>query len=339
MRILLATVLLLMLLLPAACKSSSKAQQSKPPMSKCLADITSIPEMAHLLSSHASEPSSDKAFDGMEIALTINGMISSSADPDSNEDDLCYTENNPENFKKLLDALRENQMPATVDFVVGRYMDLALQQEWLRSGNLIGNMTYGSLKAPHWSAADFIADIERGEQALAPLLQKFPQKQKYFRYPRMKLNQEYQPRTQIKAYLDQRGYQEVPVTIDAKDYKFDQIYCSARARGDTSCANYIKEEFKRLLRDTTLRARAFAKRIAGYEPKQILMFEADQFTCDNLGEILRWYKLQGVRFIALDEALCDPIYTRTGKDGETIATIIYRHVKHEQRGSTERSDQ
>jgi peptidoglycan/xylan/chitin deacetylase (PgdA/CDA1 family) len=328
---------MLLLLLSAACKLSGKAQQSKPPMSKCLDDISTIAEMANLLNARGNEPNPDRAFDGMEIALTINGMISSSADPDSNQDDLCYTENNPENLKKLIDALKKNQMPPTVDFIVGRYMDPALLQEWLQSGNLIGNMTYGSLKATHWSALDFIADIERGEQALAPLLEKFPQKQKYFRYPRMKPSQENQPRAQIKAHLDRLGLREVPVTIDAKDYKFNQIYCAALARADTSCANYIKEEFKRLLRDTTLRAQAIARKLAGYDPKHILMVEADQFTCDNLDEILRWYKLQGARFIALDEALRDQIYTKLGKDGEVLATAIYKRVKHEQRGSIERS--
>jgi hypothetical protein len=120
-------------------------------MAECLARFKSIPEIAHFQKAASKAPESPvsdgRPLEGMELALTLNGTIASHMDPQADEDDLCYTENTPENFHKLLDALRRTEMPPTVAFVIGRYLDAELQQEWLASGNLLGNMTFNARAA------------------------------------------------------------------------------------------------------------------------------------------------------------------------------------------------
>jgi len=283
---------------------------AKPSASKCREELNAIPEVAALLRSKGkqTDESNSRPLEGMQIALTLNRMVRNKIDPDANADDACFTENTRENFDKLLKALKENQMPQTVDFIVGHTLDRDLQEEWLRGGNLIGNMTYSRWKPKKGTAQEFIENIERNEQALAPLWEKFPQKQKYFRYPGLRLDSDRQKGGLIRAYLKQKGYSEVPATIDAKDGLFSQSYCAAIARGDQDCANFIKASFKSILLDKSTKARAAAKNIAGREIKHVLMLRANQLTCDMLAEILSWYKALGAQFITLDEALSDSFY-------------------------------
>jgi hypothetical protein len=258
----------------------------------------------------------------MEIALTINRMVRSTADPDRDQDDWCYTENARENFDKLLRALKDNGIPPTVDFLAGESLDQGLQEEWLRSGNLIGTLTYKGLSPKKGSAQEFIDTLTRNEQELGPLWSKFQRKQKYFRYPSLKLGMDTQRPREIQAFLKQNGFVEVPATIDSRDEYFSQPYCAALARGDKVCANFVIATFKSMLLDKTLKARAAARKIAGRDVKQILMIQANQLTSDLLDELLRWYKAMGVRFISIDEALSDPFYA-TEDVTNTASQIIW----------------
>jgi len=301
-------------------------------MAECLARFKSIPEMALLLKgrNRLSEVAPDaRPFEGMEVALTLNGMVTSHMDPQADEDDLCYTENTPENFHKLLDALKRNEMPPTVDFTIGRYMDAGLQREWLASGNLLGNMTFDAKGITKGTPESFVEDIDRLDRALSPLMSDSPLARKYFRYPGLKTPQN-ESRGQIQSYLQKAGYVEVPATIYARDDKFNAVYCVALASNQESCLNLTKAYFDSLLLDTTLRARAEARNLSGSDSKQILMMSPNQFTCDNLDAIIRWYRRMGARFISLDVALRDPIYATLGEDGDPIAMSVFRTVKGQQ---------
>ncbi|MEK6325162.1 MAG: polysaccharide deacetylase family protein [Acidobacteriota bacterium] len=303
-------IIALPLLLSAGCSPSKDAHAARPEMTRCQDELSTIPEVvAASIKARGKKPDdADDSVAGMEIALTINRMVHSTVDPDRDQDDWCYTENTRENFEKLLNALKDNGVPPTVDFLAGESLDLGLQEEWLRSGNLIGSLTYKGRSLKKGTAQEFIATLSRNEQELAPLWSKFPRKQKYFRYPSLKLGMDTQRPRETRAFLKQNGFVEVPATIDARGDYFSQPYCAALARGDKVCANFISATFKSMLLDKTQKARAAAQKIAGRDVKQILMIQANQLTSDLLDELLRWYKAMGVRFISIDDALGDPFY-------------------------------
>ena len=300
-------LVLALLFLCASC-SPSKNEAAKPAMTRCQEELNSIPGIAAVSKVRSKHAEDEGALRGMEISLTIDRMVLSKSDPDHDRDDWCYSENTRENFEKLLGALKENGLPPTVDFLSGDSIDQALQQEWLQSGNLIGTTTFAGLSVKKRSAQEFIAALARNEQALAPFWSKSGSKQKYFRYPDLKLGLDAQRPRDVRAYLKQNGYIEVPATINARDERFSQPYCAARARKDDVCANFVAATYKSLLLDETIKSRAAARKIAGREIKHILVIEANQLTCDLLNELLHLYKAMGVRFIPLDQALRDPFY-------------------------------
>ena len=140
-------------------------------MSRCQDELNTIPEVAAAsIKARSKRPDdAEESLAGMEIALTINRMVRSTVDPDRDQDDWCYTENTRENFEKLTNALKDNGIPPTVDFLAGESLDLGLQEEWLRSGNLIGSLTYKGRSPKKGTAQEFIDTLSRNEQELAPL--------------------------------------------------------------------------------------------------------------------------------------------------------------------------
>src|SRR6185503_18173750 len=126
-----AVIFLFSGVLCAGCSTSESTHATKPEMTRCQEAINTIPEVeaASIKARSKRQEDAEGSIQGMEIALTINLMVRSQIEPDRNQDDLCYTENTPENFHKLVNALKENEIPPTVDFLAGQSLDHALQEE------------------------------------------------------------------------------------------------------------------------------------------------------------------------------------------------------------------
>ncbi|HEX5731207.1 MAG TPA: lipopolysaccharide heptosyltransferase II [Blastocatellia bacterium] len=312
------------------CKTSGKAAERKPALTQCMDELNEVPVMAAVLKSRNREREMPaRPLEGMEIALTINGMVRSQGEPEKGEDNWCEAENSPENFEKLVSALKQNDMPPVVAFVAGHQLDQALAATWSKSGNILGNMTYSRKKARKRAAQDFIEDIARNDRLLA-VYGPARGRHNYFRFPYLKPNRDPQTREQVRAYLKKQNYLEVSATIDCQDNRFSQLSCAAAARGDQTCVNLIKAHFKTLLLDKTLKARRAAKKMADREVKHILVIGATQFTCDNLSEIIAWYRGLGARFITLEEAMRDPFHTMTDEKGRLAGRTIIGKVKRQQ---------
>jgi peptidoglycan/xylan/chitin deacetylase (PgdA/CDA1 family) len=329
--ILLLAITLLLTIGATACKQPVRGND-KPPVARCMEDLNNIPELAALKARNkeqTEESASGRPLDGMEIALTLNDQVRSAGDP-NDVDNWCEREDSRENFDHLLAALKAQQMPPVVDFAIGQGMDGQLASDWVASGNRLGLLTYSHKKPNKSSTEEFIADIARNEQAIGPYQPKTPGQPRYFRFPHMKVSLDPEARARIDHYLRDNGYTVAPATIDALDETFNGIYCAAMSRKDDACVNLLKVYFKSLLLDTATKARETARQLAGHDVKQILVFKADQFTCDMLGEILAWLKTTGVRFITLDEALRDPFYKMVDEEGKPVATGLTRTIKHAQ---------
>jgi hypothetical protein len=322
-----AASLLILLLGCAACSQLGGASTQKQSISRCSDELEAIPGLEPLLRQTVRERNIGASFEGLELALTINGAFTAVLGPEEAEDDWCYTDRPADELDRLITALKQHKMPPTVSFVAGRGLDANLMERWLESGNLIGSLTFDRLKSRRYSAAEFIDDISRNTEALGPLWNKDQQSPRYFRYPRLKASSDREARQQISSYLRENRFIEAPGTIDARDWKFAQIYCAAQARGDSVCANYAKQCFFTLLLDTTLKAREAARSESGRDCKQILMLEATRFTSEHLSEIIAWYTRLGARFIALDQALSDPLYAGVEADGEPRAIAVFKRVK------------
>jgi len=291
----------------SACGPQDKPSAASRRFSKCAEELNGIPALAELRKSrNKPDQENQKPFEGMELALTINEMVTSQVD-EKNVDDLCYAQDKRENFDKLIKALSENSMPPTVSFIEGMWLDPALQTDWLKSGNLIGNLTFDRRKAKKSHGQEFVDNIARNDHLLASLWKSFPPRKKFFRYPHFKTADD-RDRELTSEYLKKNGYIEVPVTIESPEEVFGQMYCAALSKGNLECAKLIKANFFSLLLEVASKARAEAREKAGREIKHVLSVRASQLTCDTLGEMLAWFKGLGARFVSIDEALSDRYY-------------------------------
>lgn len=231
-----------------------------------------------------------------EIALTIDDLplVGSNMNTPGNQ------ERATERFMRILQALTQNDVPAT-GFVIagaigkGQWDFLVKFQE---AGFKIGNHSYSHYNLNQMKAEKYIADLAKADSILTPIISE----PKYFRYPYLAEGQS-QKKQQVLNYLKENNYIVAPVTIDSKDFRFNQELYRVPYRSREKYVYQIKPRYLAYIWDQTLKAE---KRAKGMPVKQILIIHANVLNSYLLDDVIKMYKQNGYKFITLSEALENP---------------------------------
>lgn len=231
-----------------------------------------------------------------EIAITIDDLPFVAASY-KNEAALKRTH---DRFMEIIKALTDYQVPTT-GFVIGGAIgtgDWQLLEAFHQAGFIIGNHTYNHLNLNQTTSEKYIDNIAKTDRALTPLLSN----PKYFRYPYLAEGRG-ATKEQVQKYLTDNNYQIAPVTIDSKDYRFNEELYHVAYRARVQYVPQLKQRYLAYIWHETERAE---KRADGKPVKQILLLHANLLNSYCLGDILKMYQEHGYRFISLKEALSNP---------------------------------
>ncbi|WP_133135644.1 polysaccharide deacetylase family protein [Legionella rowbothamii] len=236
------------------------------------------------------------AADEREIAITIDDLPfvgSGTSTPAS----LKRTQ---DRFMAIVKALVDNQVPAT-GFVIGGAVaknEWDLLETFRNQGFALGNHTYTHDSLNSMSANKYIADIERADVKLAPVLTE----PKYFRYPYLAEGNG-EKKQQVVNYLAAHQYTIAPVTIDSKDYEFNAQFYRIPYRKRAQNINQFKKRYLAYIWKQTLAAERRSNKFNGQPIKQILLIHANLLNSYCLEDIIEMYKKNGYKFISLADAL------------------------------------
>lgn len=231
-----------------------------------------------------------------EIAITIDDLplVASKMNTPGNQ------QRSIERFDRIIAALTENNVPATGFVIAGAIAEgqWAFLERFRNAGFMVGSHTYSHPNLNRMSAEKYIADLDRADKILEPLFTE----PKYFRYPYLaEGNQTTKP--QVLAYLNEHHYTIAPVTIDSKDFAFNERLYKVPFRTREAYAGKLKAEYLAYIWKQTLKAE---KKANGQSVKQILLIHANLLNSYLLGDIIQMYKNNGYTFISLTEALKNP---------------------------------
>ena len=236
-----------------------------------------------------------------EVAITIDDLplVASRMNTPGNQ------QRSTERFSKMVEALKQNQVPA-IGFVIGGAIEKgqwAFLEQFRSAGLMIGNHTYSHNSLNAMSAEKYIADIARADKVLAPIMTE----PKYFRYPYLaEGNKKTKPI--VLEYLKENHYTIAPVTIDSKDFQFNEQLYNVPYRSREAYVEKLKPRYLAYIWQQTLRAE---KQAHGQPVKQILLIHANLLNSYALNDIIQMYKKNGYKFITLTEALKNPAPTIT----------------------------
>lgn len=231
-----------------------------------------------------------------EIAITIDDLPLVASKMDTSENQQLATER----FKQIVQAFTTYQVPATGFVVAGaiRKGQWVFLEQFRQAGLMLGNHTYSHDNLNQMSAEKYIADIERADKILAPILSE----PKYFRYPYL-AEGDSTSKQKVLDYLNEHHYIVAPVTIDSKDFAFNETIYKTPFKAREEYIKKLKPRYLAFIWQQTLRAE---KRANDEDAKQILLIHANLLNSYLLSDVLAMYQKNGYTFISLTDALKNP---------------------------------
>lgn len=196
--------------------------------------------------------------------------------------------------------------------------------DWVAAGHHVANHTHGHVQLPDVSAEDFIRDIDRAEEALAPWLARAPRK--LFRAPLCHWGETPEKLGLVKAHLARAGLVAVDVTTWAYEWTWNRAWRNALDRRDLAAQTFIRESFldfsvAQIRHDHAgLQARFGAGAIA------IALGHPVPFFADVAAEWFERLTRAGVVFVPLQEALDQPMQASVGSVVSSEFAVLPRKL-------------
>ena len=229
-------------------------------------------------------------------------------------DDLPYvlrSRTTPQEGMKIIRdvnaALKTHDIIAT-GFAIGNQINeetAPVMDAFANAGHTVGNHSwshpdYGTLT--RWA---FRREVRRTDRALKPWMQG----QKYYRFPFLREGKTEKTKRAAENVLTNQGYENVPVTIDNDDWRFNSDYVDALDMGDQSEAQRIATAYLEHMKERTAYFQALSQKALGRDVSHILLLHMNKINADHLDDLLAWYDTNGWTFITVEQALRDPLFT------------------------------
>jgi peptidoglycan/xylan/chitin deacetylase (PgdA/CDA1 family) len=255
----------------------------------------------------------DDTLDPLELAITIDDL------PMPIDDALLLQSMHPqmrrlEIARNIIEALRSSDVPAVYGFSNGDHpltwdrSGIEILKLWIESGNFLGNHTFSHKNLSTTTAEAYIADIERMDLLLRSLWPITPSL-KLFRYPFLSEGENLEKRNAVRSYLAQKGYTVAGVTVDYLDWAWTGAHARCTADRDGGTLQWLQESVVLAARRQVRRSQKIAKRVMGRDVKHILLLHFSGFNALTLPNVLAALKADGVKFVDLETAMSDTVYT------------------------------
>ncbi|MGH7546440.1 MAG: hypothetical protein ACREKI_09685 [Gemmatimonadota bacterium] len=133
---------------------------------------------------------------------------------------------------------------------------------------------------------------------------------RYFRFPYLHRGRTPEHKAAAKRFLADLGYEAASVSVDNSEWVLARAYAAASERADRAAMAQIARLYVRHVLEAVAHYRAVARTKVGRDVRHVLLLHANALAADHLGELLNALAEDGARFITLEEALRDPVYSR-----------------------------
>ena len=187
----------------------------------------------------------------------------------------------------------------------GRY----LLTEWNDRGHGIANHTYShpNLNSENVTVLDFKKDIQRADQ----LIEGYSNYVKLFRFPYLKEGNTMEKVKGLRTFLQEQGYRNGYVTIDASDWYIDSRLRSRLAEDKNANLEAYRDFYIEHLLDRAKFYEKLSFQLTGRHIKHTLLLHHNLAAALFLGDLIQAFKAEGWDIISASEAYQDEIFNRT----------------------------
>ena len=216
-------------------------------------------------------------------------------------DDLPFVgESKNFHLNMIINAFKANDTPAT-GFIIAKEVtpqNLPMLHKFHDSGLSLGNHTLSHTNLNNVDANTYIQEIDSADKILSPILTE----PKYFRYPYLVMGTGLK-KTKVMQYLSSKNYQVAPISIDSKDFVFNQLLLSVPEPERRHFLTVLKPCYLDFIWQQTLKAEEHSRYAHKPNEAQILLIHANLLNAYVLPDIINLYKQNGFNLVSLEDAL------------------------------------
>lgn len=252
------------------------------------------------------------------LTLFVNSVFAEKREIAITIDDLPFVgESKNFHLTMIIDALTASEIPATGFIIAGKVGadNWKTLQKFRDAGFGLGNHTLSHINLNRVDADTYIREIGQADKILSPVLTE----PKFFRYPYLAVSKGAK-KEKILDYLATKHYEVAPITIDSKDFIFNQLLLSVPEKQRRDFLGYLKVSYLNFIWQQTLSAMETDKYNHKSEQAQILLIHANLLNAYVLPDIIALYKQNGYTFVSLNQALNTfPSYAKRHKQSIHLA--------------------
>lgn len=216
-------------------------------------------------------------------------------------DDLPFV-GDSKNFhlNMIIDTLVNEQIPVT-GFVIAENIspdNWDVLRRFHDSGLSLGNHTLTHANLNQISIERYLHEIDAADRILAPVLTK----PRFFRYPYLAMSAG-EKKDRVLKFLSQKHYSVAPVTIDSKDFTFNQLLLGVPEKSRRAFLEVLKPCYLDFIWQQTLKAEESNAANHKKDQAQILLIHANLLNAYVLPDIIHLFKTKGYSFVRLETAL------------------------------------
>ena len=230
--------------------------------------------------------------------------------------------------QQIINALKDSGITAMVFPSLARTggdRGLNLIMDWSKAGHAVGNhtATHRSLAAVEMTLDDFVADVKMADAALRP----FPTWVPMLRFPYLKEGDTLEMRDGFRSWMISNGYRPAPVSIDASDWYYNQIYSTLLSTGANEKAAKVKTAYIEHLVDRASYYDGLAKQVLGRSPMHVMLLHTSEINAATLPEIVSTFRKLGWTFVSPALAFGDSIYSAPPDTLPAGESVIWANAK------------
>ena len=233
--------------------------------------------------------------------------VSFSFDDGNPNDILTYK---GDEWNQMITAhLRRNNVKA-IWFVAGKGMDnkkgKQLLSRWNDAGHIIANHTYNHLNYNNSqiTCINFIKEIQQCDS----LISEYSNYQKIFRFPYLKTGNTIPKRDSLRAFLNENGFKQGWVTIDASDWYVNSRLIQRLKVEPKADIKGFKEFYINHMLDRAQYYNKLSKEINHRQIKHTILLHFNLTSALFLGDLIERFKKEGWEIDNYSDAIKDSIY-------------------------------
>lgn len=210
----------------------------------------------------------------------------------------------------ILKALKKHDVKAAgfvVCSAIGDNYDLL--GRWLNDGHVLGNLTMNHQDYHELGIENFFAEVVACQQELEPILAGFGQDKRYFRYPFLHYGNTVEKKRRMETFLADQNIVVAHATVIVEDYFYNLSLDKTFNPPDTAEMNRVGNEYLGHVLQQIQQAEALSQQVLKRQARQILVLRANRINAFVLDELLSALEERGYKFISLDQALQDELYS------------------------------